>query len=73
MEQRLDVTFGSEDRPRAMRIVGGPGLRLYDGSELVVTAGARAFLGAALEVAAQAPGPLGEWAKKCRASIPSTG
>jgi len=73
VEQRIDVTYGGEDRPRPLRIVLSGGLRFYDGDELLFATSSRGFLRAVLDVAQDVPGAVGEWAQMCRGGIPGSG
>ena len=55
MEDRLDVLFGSETRPRPLRVVG-PGLKFYDGDTLLFQAGGGPLLRTCLRVMADGKG-----------------
>jgi len=73
VNQKVDVLFRDESRPRPLTVGGPPGLSFADGDHLVFAADTKVFMVAALEVVAAGRGPLAEWAKKARANLPGTG
>jgi len=72
-EQRLDVIYPGEDRPRSLRVIGGQGIVLSDGDRPLFQAGARPLIAAILTVAGESKGAFGEWCRKARAGMPSSG
>jgi len=72
-EERLDVIFADETRPRALRVVGGAGIVLSDGDKALFNSGARPLIAAILTVAGEGKGSFGDWCKKVRAGMPSSG
>ena len=70
---RVDVVFGAELRPRALIIGGPPGGSFADGDKLIFQADIKPLMFAVLEVVEAGRGPLAEWAKRARSSLPGTG